>query len=64
MCNPDDSGGTTYYVPCNCGVDDPCEWAENEVCDEAGCLEAPKEGKPVVKKMFDDSSDCDVDGGR
>ncbi|MCK9460397.1 MAG: hypothetical protein M0R80_12230 [Proteobacteria bacterium] len=44
------------YSPCNCAPSDPCEWAEDNYCDD-GCLS-------VVAEMFDDSVDCtEIDGG-
>lgn len=48
-------GGDPYYLPCLCGVDDPCGWAGNGACDEPGCLGGED---PPVTEMFDDSADC------
>jgi hypothetical protein len=54
-----ESQWTTFYVACTCAADDPCEWADNGVCDDA-CLTGG-----VVEEMFDDGADCDggVDAG-
>ena len=48
-----------FYNACACGIDDPCGWAGDGVCDEA-CIELGH-----VDEMFDDSADCDpvMDGG-
>jgi hypothetical protein len=48
-----------FYNACACGLDDPCGWAGDGVCDEA-CLVSG-----WVEAMFDDSADCDpaMDGG-
>jgi len=48
-----------FYNACACGPDDPCEWAEDGVCDEACVVSG------YVEEMFDDSADCDpsMDGG-
>jgi hypothetical protein len=40
------------YVPCTCGVDDPCGWAGDGRCDEI-CVEGG-----FVEEMFDDGDDC------
>ncbi len=48
-----------FYNACACGIDDPCDWAGDGVCDEA-CV-----ALDYVDEMFDDSADCDPvpDGG-
>jgi hypothetical protein len=39
------------YTECTCGVDDPCGWAGDDVCDDT-CL-------GIVDEMFDDGGDCE-----
>ncbi|MCP4603158.1 MAG: hypothetical protein GY847_22030 [Proteobacteria bacterium] len=40
------------YLPCTCDPSDPCDWSEDDHCDDV-CLSGY-----IVEEMFDDSADC------